>query len=136
MLLAGLHDHAGDRPLRQQRAQRVEVVVGEAVGELPHGGGHARVERQGADEPVLAAEERLRAGGDVLAAGGRPGQPHRRGGGVGGVLGELHHLRAARPWPRSPRPRRAPSRWGGRTRPRRRSPRARPRPPARSRARG
>ena len=29
------------------------------MGELAHGGGHARVERQGADEPVLAAEERL-----------------------------------------------------------------------------
>ena len=47
-----------------------------------HGGGDARVQGQGADEPVLVAEERVRAGGHVVAAGCGPGQPHRRGGGV------------------------------------------------------
>ena len=57
--------------------------------------GHPAVDRQGADEPVLRGEVGLvLAHRHELTPGRRAGQAQRGTRGVGGVLAELHHVRA------------------------------------------
>ncbi len=91
----GFEDQAGDLALvpGEQFLRGGQVPVGERHGELGgrrrYTGGH----RRGADEPVVDGEERMvGAEGHPRAPGGGAGEAHRGGGGVGPVLGELHHL--------------------------------------------